>query len=169
MSAAIKSEAAAAYEAKPNSWAFTKAEQATIDKAHEIILRRFKNARGDALTKPSDTSKYLQVMFASEEREVFALLTLDNRNRTIELHPMFYGTIDGASVYPREVVKQALADNAAAVILCHNHPSGVAEPSQADIRITENLKQALGTVDIRVLDHIIVAERSTSMAEQGLV
>ena len=94
---------------------------------------------------------------------------LDNRNRVIAFREMFRGTIDGASVYPREVVRQALADNAAAVIIAHNHPSGVAEPSQADIRITERLKQALALVDIRLLDHVIVGDGVTCLSEQGLL
>ena len=101
--------------------------------------------------------------------EVFAFLMLDNRNRVIAFREMFRGTIDGASVYPREVVKQALADNAAAVIFAHNHPSGVGEPSQADIRITDRLKKALDLVDIRVLDHVIVGDSVTCFAEQGLL
>ena len=101
--------------------------------------------------------------------EVFACLMLDNRNRVIAFRELFRGTIDGASVYPREVVKQALADNAAAVIFAHNHPSGICEPSQADIRITENLQQALALVDIRVLDHVIVGDGVTCLSERGLV
>ena len=94
---------------------------------------------------------------------------LDNRNRVITFREMFSGTIDGASVYPREVVKQALADNAAAIILAHNHPSGVSEPSQADIRITERLRKALELVDIRVLDHVIIGDEITCLSERGLL
>jgi DNA repair protein RadC len=97
-------------------------------------------------------------------------LYLDNRNRVITCQELFRGTIDGASVYPREVVKEALAHNAAAVILVHNHPSGVAEPSQADELITRRLKQALSLVDIRVLDHVIVGDGACeSFAERGLL
>jgi DNA repair protein RadC len=94
---------------------------------------------------------------------------LDNRNRVIAYRELSRGTIDGASVYPREVVKQALADNAACVILAHNHPSGVSEPSQADIQITKRLIEALALVDIRVLDHVIVGERSLCFSERGLI
>ena len=94
---------------------------------------------------------------------------LDNRHRVITVRELFRGTIDGASVYPREVVKQALSDNAAAVIFAHNHPSGVSEPSESDIRITKRLKQALALVDIRVLDHVIVGDKTTCLSEQGLV
>jgi DNA repair protein RadC len=102
--------------------------------------------------------------------EVFCCLFLDNRHRLIAFDELFRGTIDGASVHPREVVRQALQRNAAAVILAHNHPSGVAEPSQADELITHRLKDALALVDIRVLDHLIVGDsRCTSFAERGLL
>ena len=102
--------------------------------------------------------------------EVFCALFLDNRHRLIACDELFRGTIDGASVHPREVVRQALARNAAAVILAHNHPSGVAEPSQADELITLRLKDALGLVDIRVLDHLIVGDsRCVSLAERGVL
>jgi DNA repair protein RadC len=101
---------------------------------------------------------------------VFCALFLDNRHRLIACDELFRGTIDGASVHPREVVRQALARNAAAVILAHNHPSGIAEPSQADELITLRLKDALGLVDIRVLDHLIVGDsRCVSLAERGVL
>jgi DNA repair protein RadC len=104
------------------------------------------------------------------EREVFGCLFLDNRHRLIALEEMFLGTIDGASVHPREVVKRALKLNAAAVILAHNHPSGVAEPSQADELITARIRDALALVDIRVLDHLVVGGTTvTSFAERGLI
>ena len=102
--------------------------------------------------------------------ELFCCLYLDNRHRILAFVELFRGTIDGTSVYPREVVKEALAVNAAAVILAHNHPSGVAEPSQADERITRRLRSALELVDIRLLDHLIIgAGRATSMASRGLL
>ena len=123
----------------------------------------------DCLTDPKKTRDYLRARLRDYDYEVFACLMLDNRNRVIAFRELFRGTIDGASVYPREVVKQALADNAAAVILAHNHPSGVCEASQADIRITERLQKALGLVDIRVLDHVIVGDGITCLSEQGLV
>jgi DNA repair protein RadC len=123
----------------------------------------------DCLTKPAQTRNYLRARLRDYDYEVFACLMLDNRNRVIAFRELFRGTIDGASVYPREVVKQALADNAAAVILAHNHPSGVCEASQADIRITERLRKALELVDIRVLDHVIVGDGITCLSEQGLV
>ena len=136
--------------------------------AMDIVTRRFK--RGNSFTAPHETISYLSLKHAELEHEVFSVLFLDNRNRLLAYEAMFRGTIDGASVYPREVVKQALAVNAAAVILTHNHPSGVAEPSQADIQITERIKKALALVDIRVLDHIIVAGmENVSFAERGLI
>jgi len=126
--------------------------------------------RGDVLQSPSATRQYLSLRFANLEHEVFSCLWLDNRHRVIACEEMFRGTIDGASVHPREVVKRALAQNAAAVILAHNHPSGVAEPSQADELITQRLRDALAIVDIRLLDHLIVAgARVVSMAERGAI
>ncbi len=124
---------------------------------------------GNCLTRSEQTRNYLRARLRDYKYEVFACLMLDNRNRVIAFRELFRGTIDGASVYPREVVKQALADNAAAVILAHNHPSGVCEPSQADIRITERLQKALGLVDIRVLDHVIVGDGINCLSEQGLI
>jgi DNA repair protein RadC len=147
------------------------AKFALLQAALEMARRHFAEQleRLDCLTSPAQTRQYLSARLRDHEHEVFACLMLDNRNRVIALREMFRGTIDGASVYPREVVKQALADNAAAVILAHNHPSGVCEPSQADIRITERLQKALALVDIRVLDHVIVGDEVTCLAERGLV
>ena len=124
---------------------------------------------GNCLTRSQQTRNYLRARLRDYKYEVFACLMLDNRNRVIAFRELFRGTIDGASVYPREVVKQALADNAAAVILAHNHPSGVCEPSQADIRITERLQKALSLVDIRVLDHVIVGDEINCLSERGLI
>ena len=147
------------------------AKYVQLQAALEIARRHFAEdlARGDCLTRPAQTMNYLRAKLRDYEHEVFACLMLDNRNRVIALRELFRGTVDGASVYPREVVKQALADNAAAVIFAHNHPSGVCEPSQADIRITERLRQALALVDIRVLDHVIVGDGVTCLSERGLV
>jgi DNA repair protein RadC len=139
-----------------------------IAAARDHMSRRVR--RGTQLTSPKATRDYLSLKLGSLEREVFAVIFLDKRHRLISYQEMFQGTIDGASVHPREVVKEALRQNAAAVILAHPHPSGVAEPSQADEFITQRLKDALGLVDIRVLDHIIVAgEDTTSFAERGLL
>ncbi|NEX16360.1 MAG: hypothetical protein C1943_06970 [Halochromatium sp.] len=124
----------------------------------------------DVLTSPDATRDYLKLRLRGLSHEVFACLFLDNRHRVIEYQELFRGTIDGASVHPREVVKEAIRWNAAAVIFAHNHPSGVAEPSQADLRITKRLKDALELIDVRVLDHIIVGEQDgTSFAERGLI
>jgi len=126
--------------------------------------------RGDVLTSPEATRAYLSNQLRGYSLEVFACLFLDNQHHILEFEELFRGTIDGASVYPREVVKKALDHNAAAVIFAHNHPSGIAEPSQADKLITEKLKQALGLMDIRVLDHFIIGDGIPySFAEHGLL
>ena len=125
--------------------------------------------RGDALCSPAQTRQYLQLQLQNEQSEVFACLWMDNRNRVIDFERMFNGTIDGASVYPREVARSAIAHNAAAVILVHNHPSGVAEPSHADEQITKRLKDALALIDVRTLDHFVVGDEIVSFAEKGLL
>lgn len=126
--------------------------------------------RGDALANPDATRRFLQARLRGYPHEVFACLYLDNRHRVIDHEILFRGTLDGASVHPREVVKAALAHNAAAVILAHNHPSGVAEPSQADLHLTRRLREALGLVDIRVLDHLVIGDgEAVSFAERGLL
>lgn len=126
--------------------------------------------RGSAIESPQQTVNYLQARLRDYPFEVFAALFLDNRHRVIAYEELFRGTVDGASVYPREVVRRALAHNAAAIIFSHNHPSGVAEPSQADRRITERLRDALGLVDIRVLDHIVIGDgEHCSLAQRGML
>lgn len=141
--------------------------QAILEMANRHLGEEIK--RSDAITSPADTIAYLHSKLRDKPHEIFACLMLDNRNRVIAFRELFRGTIDGASVYPREVVKQALADNAACVILAHNHPSGVCEPSQADVQITERLKKALALVDIRVLDHVIVGDETLCFSERGLI
>lgn len=141
--------------------------QAVLEMAKRHLFEQL--SRGDALCSPTQTRQYLASQLAGFPHEVFACLFLDNRNRVIAFEKMFYGTIDGASVYPREVVRMALKRNAAAVIFAHNHPSGVAEPSQADEQITQRLKDALALVDIRVLDHFVVGDEVVSFAERGLL
>ena len=122
------------------------------------------------LQNPNAVRDYLAIHYAGQEREVFGVMFLDNRHRLIAVEEMFLGTVDGASVHPREVVKRALKLNAAAVILAHNHPSGVAEPSQADELITARLRDALALVEIRVLDHLVVGGTTvTSFVERGLI
>ncbi len=126
--------------------------------------------RHPVISSPAVTREYLAQRFVGMEHEVFCALWLDNRNRVIAFDPLFRGTIDGASVHPREVVKRALELNAAAVCLAHNHPSGVAEPSNADEMITRRLRDALNLVDVRVLDHIVCGgTETTSFAERGLI
>ncbi|WP_174626794.1 JAB domain-containing protein [Candidatus Methylobacter favarea] len=136
--------------------------------ARKLIQRRF--ARGKALTTPALTREFLMLELALLEREVFYCLFLDNRHRVITAECCFQGTIDGAMVYPRELVKRALALNAKALILAHNHPSGLAEPSQADRAITRRLIEALGLVEVKVLDHFIIGgAEQFSFAEHGLL
>ena len=122
------------------------------------------------LTSPSETKDFLALHLGGLEHETFTVIFLDNRHRIITFEHMFRGTIDGASVYPREVVKEALKHNAAAVILAHKHPSGVAEPSISDKNITQRLIDALNLVDVRVLDHFVFgASDVVSFAERGLI
>ncbi len=142
--------------------------QAALELGRRYLETRL--LRSDTLSSPADTRHYLTARLRHHQQEVFACLFLDTRHRVIEYEELFHGTIDGASVHPREVVKRALHHNAAALILAHNHPSGVAEPSQADERITRRLKDALALVDIRVLDHIVIGDGETcSLAERGLI
>jgi DNA repair protein RadC len=142
-------------------------EADVIAQAVDILESRL---HGETLTSPSDSRHFLRLRLATLEHEVFTCLFLDTRHRVISFDIMFTGTIDGASVHPREVVKAALRYNAAAVIFAHNHPSGVVEPSQSDQRVTQRLKDALALVDVRVLDHIIVGTEGTmSFAERGLL
>lgn len=123
-----------------------------------------------ALSDPAATRRYLQAWLRDRDREVFAALFLDNQHRVLVAEELAQGTLDAASVYPREVVKRALELKAAAIIFAHNHPSGVAEPSTADRLLTDRLKQALALIDVRVLDHFVVGEGTpTSFAERGLL
>jgi DNA repair protein RadC len=124
----------------------------------------------DVMSSSELTREYLRARMRHYPHEVFACLYLDNQHRVVRFEELFFGTIDGAAVYPREVVKRCLHNNAAAVIFAHNHPSGVAEPSHADVAITLRLKSALSTIDVRVLDHIIVGSKDVvSLAERGVV
>lgn len=143
-----------------------------LQAALEIARRHYAEALrvGPALLSPSATRDFLVSHLRDVPHELFCCLHLDNRHRLIAFEELFRGTIDGASVHPREVVKQALARNAAAVIVAHNHPSGVAEPSQADQLITQRLQQALGLIEVRVLDHLIVGDgHCYSFSEHGLL
>ena len=143
-----------------------------LQAVHELAQRCLleKMVREDVFTSSGITRQYVLSRLGRRCREVFLCLFLDNQNRLIAQEELFLGTIDGASVHPREVVKQALFHNAAALIFAHNHPSGVAEPSQADISITGRLKKLLEEVDIRTLDHLVVGDGTVvSLAEQGLM
>jgi DNA repair protein RadC len=139
-----------------------------LDAARQVIDQRMH--RGTAMTSPRAVCDFLRAKLSGFTHEVFAVLFLDHQHRLIAYAEMFRGTIDQASVYPREVVKEALAHNAAAVIFSHNHPSGSPIPSGADEAITRRLREALALVNIKVLDHIVVAGNdTTSMAESGLL
>ena len=149
-----------------------KGEQYRVEDVEEALhLYYRRRVKRTAINSPKNTRSFLRLELRNHEHEVFGMICLDNRNRIIERKDIFRGTIDGASVYPREVVKEVLAVNAAAVILYHNHPSGVAEPSQADEIITRRLRDALALVDVRILDHVIVGADGeiTSFAERGLL
>ena len=137
-----------------------------LERAAEILAERYQ--RGQTFTSPQLSEKFFLDKLSHREQEVFCVLFLDSQHRLIEFKEMFTGTIDGAAVYPREVVKEALRLNAAAVVFGHNHPSGIPEPSQADRKITDRLIEALKLVDIRVLDHLVIGNQSTiSFADRG--
>ena len=166
----VKSEDQATYSAPPSVSPSVSPdyEDETITLALSILAGRLREP-GEGMSSPETVKNFLRLKLQERKHEIFACLFLDNRHRLIEYKELFRGTIDGASVHPREVVKEALSVNAAAVILAHNHPSGLAEPSQADIRITRRLTNALGLIDIRVLDHVVVGHEMVSMAERGVI
>lgn len=140
--------------------------QAVVEMARRHLLHGF--VRGDAMESPNLVRDYLRAQLRDSHCERFVGLFLDNRHRLIRYEELFRGTIDSASVHPREVARRALELNAAAVILAHNHPSGVAEPSTADISITKRLKDALALIDVRLLDHLVVGDLEVvSLAERG--
>jgi DNA repair protein RadC len=142
--------------------------RAALDLHQQALLEAA--TRGSVLGSPAATKEYLQSKLGTLTYEVFCVLFLDNRHRIVAMRELFRGTIDGATVHPREVIHEVLMNRAAAVVFAHNHPSGVAEPSQADEMITRRLKEALALIDIRVLDHLIVCGNDcTSMAERGLI
>ena len=148
------------------------AKRARIAAALELARRSLAEElkQRHSLVNPRDSGDYLRARLRHLPYEVFCCLFLDNRHRVLAFEELFRGTVDGASVHPREVVKLALAKNAAAILLAHPHPSGVAEPSQADELITQRLKEALSLIDVRVLDHLIIAGGDViSMAEQGRI
>ena len=142
-------------------------ENQVLEAAAEILACKY--VREDAFTSSEATKEFLRFKLGNYERKVFAVMLLDSQHQMIDFQELFFGTINAASVYPREVVKAVLAHNAAAVIFAHNHPSGSSEPSQADIAITSRLTQALGLIDVSVLDHVVVGETTSSFAERGLL
>ena len=148
-----------------NLW--PQSDEAILASAANIIAERY--IKKDAYTNPQATKDFLTYKLSGYEREVFAVMLLDNQHQLLEFKELFFGTLDAASVYPREVVKAVLAVNAAAVIFAHNHPSGESEPSAADKNITKRLTDALALIDVRVLDHIVVGRSPVSFAERGLL
>jgi DNA repair protein RadC len=142
--------------------------QAVLEMSRRALKEQM--ASGDALNSPQAVREYLQLLLRSRQQEVFVVIFLDAQHRVLASEELFHGTLTQTSVYPREIIKRALFHNAAAVILAHNHPSGVSEPSQADQLLTKALKESLALVDVRVLDHFIVAGASIlSFAERGLI
>jgi DNA repair protein RadC len=142
-------------------------DQAILAAAEDIL--RIRLQRLGAIRNPADAFDFLRMRLGGLLHEEFHALWLDNRHRIMDCQRLFTGTIDGANIYPREVVRAALSHNASAVILVHNHPSGVAEPSSSDKAITRELKEALDLVGVRVLDHVVVGETCVSLASRGLV
>jgi DNA repair protein RadC len=139
-----------------------------LSAARQVIATKY--PRGMLFDSPVVVKEYLQTKLAGLDREVFSVLFLDAQHRLLRLEDLFFGTLSQTSVYPREVVKRALQLNAGAVVLAHNHPSGVAEPSRADEYLTQTLKAALQLVDVRVLDHVVVGQgHVVSFAERGLL
>ncbi|WP_423906708.1 RadC family protein [Candidatus Spongiihabitans sp.] len=142
--------------------------QAALELGRRFLDEKLK--RGGALTNPKQVSEYLVHRLRDQHREVFAIIYLDNRHQVIEYEELFYGTLNGATVHPREVVKSVLLHNAAAVIIAHNHPSGIAEPSQSDTAITLKLQEALQLIDVKLLDHLVIGDGEfVSLSDRGLI
>lgn len=153
--------------AKPKAPGESPSDQEILAAAEDILRARL--MRLGAIQSPADAFDFLRMRLGGLPHEEFHVLWLDNRHRILACQRLFTGTIDGANVYPREVVREALGHNASAVILAHNHPSGVAEPSASDRAITRALKEALDLVGVRVLDHVVVGETCVSLAGRGFV
>lgn len=145
---------------------FTKSQLNVLEQASNILDSHIK-AVGPVLESPEAVRLFLRFKLEHRQSEVFAVLLLDSKHKLIEYRELFFGTVDAAQVYPREVVKVALETNAAAAILVHNHPSGDPEPSAADIALTSRLREILAVVDVRVLDHFVVGKKVVSLAELG--
>jgi len=142
-------------------------EQDVLDAAEGILGDRLR--RQGSIGNPTDANEFLRMRLGALQHEEFHVLWLDNRHRILECQKLFTGTVDGASIYPREVVRAALSVNASAAIFAHNHPSGIAEPSAADRNITNELRDALRLIGVRMLDHIVVGAECVSMANRGLM
>lgn len=145
-----------------------KREDRVISEAKELLLQRLKK-QGVSFLNPDSVKNYLQIHFTGLDREVFVAIFLDSKHRLIEYRQLFVGTINECAIYPRVVIKEALTLNSHAVIFAHNHPSGSSEPSDADIRMTKRLKEALALLDIGVLDHFIVGDDIVSFSEKNLL
>ena len=165
----VRSEDAALYQHRaPGQMTDAQARhEADILAEAEAILRK-RWARLGALSDPRASADWLRVHCATMVAEVFGMILLDNKHRILSTRELFRGTIDGCSVTPREVVRAVIEANAAAVVLYHNHPSGNPEPSSADVALTQTLKQALDLIGVRVLDHLVIGESVTSLAQRGL-
>ena len=172
MASKVKNETRGTYAVNTTDTT-TESDDACITRALEILERRLIGRRsrcGAVFETPTAAGDYCRLRFAAEEREHFSVLFLDTRHRLIQCETLSVGTIDAASVYPREVVKRALALNAAAIILTHNHPSGIPAPSNADAAITRRIADACALVDVRVLDHLVVGEGpAVSLAALGMM
>lgn len=164
---AVNSEQAPAYQAERTATLGTDLIERAKAHLHAHLTSR--RVSDTPFTSPNLVRDYLQLHYADLGHEVFTVMFLDTQHRLLSIDDMFRGTIDSSSVYSREVVKRAIEVGAGAVIFAHNHPSGIAEPSQADKKITDRLKEALGLFEIRVLDHLIVGETVVSFAERGLI
>lgn len=152
------------YQPKNN---LQKLDHQVLEQAANILEKHYLRSNQPAFCSSGDTMLFLRSKLAKYDHEVFAVMYLDSQHRLLEFKEMFFGTIDGCSVYPRNIVRHALAVNAAAVVLSHNHPSGMLKPSQADKHITRRITNALELVDVRVLDHVIVGDGTYSFAEHG--
>jgi len=148
---------------------FREAEPADIfTRAHALISQRYRSG-SPVLSDPQRTEEFLRLHLGGRDHEVFGLLHLNMRNRLIAAEDLFRGTLDGARVYPREVVESVIAHRSATVILYHNHPSGASEPSPADQAVTHRLKAALSLIDVKIADHLIVAEKVFSFSAAGIL
>ena len=163
----IQSEESAIYHTGREWAGYTAEERATIDDALVILDKKIKTV--NAISSPAATRDYLRLHLAGEQSEVFCVLFLDSKHRPIVFKKIFNGTIDACTIYPRDIVRAAIKYNCKAVILAHNHPSGVPEPSRSDEEITQKLKSALALIDVKIIDHMVIGDNIVSFAERGLL